>query len=598
MSRRLTKSELLNSASPFAAQGMPTLADALAILEVLDIPAKKKSRIRQDTLNLCKRLGLKPDEVIAHHANLNPLLRRLTCIGEKRRTNIKNSVKQLLRCLPQKRSFKAALTPAWAAIAAVIPDRYRRTSVSCMMQYASAQEIPPDEFDDEASAGLLEALISERLNGNPTVTHQNAVRTSNWLTIHAAGWTVPKLTQPRYSTTQIKQWTELPDWCQRITNSFLDRSSTTDPFDLSRPMNAWRPATAATYEVLCRRFFSRAQHVHSDLDRPRGWREVATFKFAEPVLRWGISKNGNQRGHVMAANMASLLAQIAQNPDGKPSLTQEERNINEANAEELWTLASRLRSSKGLSAKTRSRVSILKDESALAKLFLLPFALAIEIKRSRKKRRRLALLRQWAVALMILTFCPLRISTLSKLRDRHLIWSKPEMRGDLRLELEGEMLKAGEPATIPLPRECAIIIRQYCQDDRSTLYNRDTDFLFPAEDPGTSKAPGLLSTQLSKLIKSRLGLDVNPHLYRHLVHIVILRRFPGAYTMISRVLLHRSLETAVRNYAHFDVELSMKAYQQLIREVQTGQCGALAATADDIAYSNKEHSYASRKSSR
>lgn len=598
MSRGLSKSELLSCASAFAAQGMPTLADALAILEVQDISAKVKSRIRQDTLNFCKRLGLRPDQVIAHHANLNPLLRRLTCIGPKRRSNIKHSMKQLLRSLPKKRSFKAALTPSWTAIAVLIPDRYRRASVSCMMQYASAQEILPEEFDDEVSAGLREALINESLHGNPIVTHQNAVRSSNWLRIHAPGWTVPQLTPPRYSTKQIKQWSELPNWCQRVTDAFLDRSSTADPFDLSRPMNAWRPATTATYEALCRRFFSRAQHVYSDLARPRGWREVATFEFAEPVLRWGISKNGNKSGHVMAANIASLLAQIAKNPDGKPSLAPEERHANDAAAEKLWTLASRLKSSKGLSDKTRKRVSLLKDESTLAKLFLLPFALAIEISKSRKKRRRLALLRQWAVALMILTFCPLRISTLSRLRDRHLIWSKPEMRGDLMLELDGEMLKAGEPATIPLPRECALIIKRYCQEDRSTLYKRDTDFLFPAEDPGTSKAPGLLSTQLSKLIRSRLGFDVNPHLYRHLVHIVILRRFPGAYTMISRVLLHRSLETAVRNYAHFDGELSIKAYQQLIREVQSGQRAEKMAAVEDIAYSNKENRHASRKSSR
>lgn len=38
--------------------------------------------------------------------------------------------------------------------------------------------------------------------------------------------------------------------------------------------------------------------------------------------------------------------------------------------------------------------------------------------------------------------------------------------------------------------------------------------------------------------------------------------------MVSRVLTHRSLDTAVRNYAYFDVEISMRAYQRLISEAQ------------------------------
>jgi hypothetical protein len=52
--------------------------------------------------------------------------------------------------------------------------------------------------------------------------------------------------------------------------------------------------------------------------------------------------------------------------------------------------------------------------------------------------------------------------------------------------------------------------------------------------------------------------------------------------MISRVLTHRSLETARKNYAYFDVELSIIAYQQLIRDVQEGR--ASKATAAQVAY--------------
>ena len=280
---------------------------------------------------------------------------------------------------------------------------------------------------------------------------------------------------------------------------------------------------------------------------------MATFEFSEAPLRWCIAQNDGKRGHVMASNIANLLAQIASNPDAKIKLGPDEEAVNKAVAAELGDLAVRLQASKGLSQKIRSRVSPFRDESNLAKLFLLPFALAREISRSKWEKRKLALLVEWAVALMLLTFCAFRMSTLSRIGDRHLKWSKPGRRGELTLDLDGDMLKTGEPASVPVPPECAKLIKLYCEQYRSELFNLETEFLFPTKDPTKSKAPGLLSTQLSKLIWSRLGMEVNPHLYRHLVHSVVLRRFPGAYAMVSRVLTHRSLETSIRNYSHFPI---------------------------------------------
>ncbi len=599
MTLRKTRKELLDSISAFAANGVPTMQEALEIWDQQNVIAKTKRRVRQDALCLCKKLEIAPNKLIAHIANLNPRIRRLTGISKKRRSNLKNSIKILLMCLPhQGRSFKAELTPPWAAMEAVVPDEYRLASVHCMMRYGSAQNILPEHFDDDVSASLLAALVNERLNGDPIVTHQNAVRASNWLGFNAPGWRIPHLTPPRYANQYIEPWANLPPWCEVITGAFIDRGTTADPFDLSRPMNAWRPATIKTYEILLRRFFSMAKQVHDDLGRPRAWREVATFTFAERVLKWGIARNGGKRGQVMAANIAVLLAQIAENPEAKAKLTPEEKIGNEAVAAELLQLAGRLHKSKGLSAKVRARVSQFKDESNLAKLFLLPFALEREVTRGRMKRRTLALQAQWTVALMLLTFCPLRIFTIARIADRHLKWSQPKRRGELTLELEGDMLKAGEPASIPLPRECARVIKLYSEKHRSALFKCDTDLLFPSEKTGASKNAHNLATQLQKLIRSRTGMEVNSHLYRHLVHIVILRRFPGAHAMISRVLLHRSLETAVKNYAHFDAELSMKAYQKLIKEVQAGTRSENMPSTFEVVYNQTEYDNASRKSPR
>jgi len=77
---------------------------------------------------------------------------------------------------------------------------------------------------------------------------------------------------------------------------------------------------------------------------------------------------------------------------------------------------------------------------------------------------------------------------------------------------------------------------------------------------------------LRRLIRRTLGLEVNPHLYRHLVHLVVLHRYPGAYAMVSRVLGHKSLQTAISNYAGEDIAIALRAFQTLISEVTTGAC--------------------------
>ena len=73
------------------------------------------------------------------------------------------------------------------------------------------------------------------------------------------------------------------------------------------------------------------------------------------------------------------------------------------------------------------------------------------------------------------------------------------------------------------------------------------------------------------LIRRSIGLEVNPHLYRHLVHLIVLNRYPGAYAMISRILGHKSLQTAISNYAGEDIAIAMRAFHALIAETMTGR---------------------------
>jgi integrase len=203
-----------------------------------------------------------------------------------------------------------------------------------------------------------------------------------------------------------------------------------------------------------------------------------------------------------------------------------------------------------------------------------------------------ALLFQRALALALLTVCPLRLGALCSLRmDRHFNWSGGGMKGDLIIEFDEGELKNDEPASFPIPREVANLIRIYWTRFRPLQDPRGSPFLFCGQDPNRPKNKITFSTSLTQLVFDRLGLRVNPHLYRHIVHLVVLRKFPGAYALVARVLTHRSIATTIQNYSHFDGELAVRAYQRMVEGVATGKPSSQEEDLGTGAYSlNQEDS--------
>ena len=198
-----------------------------------------------------------------------------------------------------------------------------------------------------------------------------------------------------------------------------------------------------------------------------------------------------------------------------------------------------------MSTKNRRRLAPLRDERNLARLFLLPGKIRKDIKAKSQVTCADALLMQHAVALMILTYAPVRIGNLAQIHvERNLRWSGPNMTGTLVLDIDGAEVKNGQTLSFPLPADCADLVRNYLRTYQPRLVRVPSPYLFPSDRPGKPKRADTLGKQLSRLIRRSIGLEVNPHLYRHLVHLVVLNRYPGAYAMISRILGHKSLQTA------------------------------------------------------
>src|SRR5262249_12544087 len=98
----------------------------------------------------------------------------------------------------------------------------------------------------------------------------------------------------------------------------------------------------------------------------------------------------------------------------------------------------------------------------------------------------------------------------------------------------------------PLDQYLTDLINEYVNEFRPTLSRRSNEsWLFPGEGSGYKKQ---LSKQVTKRIEKTTGLRITVHQFRHAAGALILKRHPGNYELVRRLLGHRSIQTTINFY--------------------------------------------------
>jgi integrase len=545
-----------------------TLEDVCNRIDADASLSSRSAAIRSAISTLSRIMGMSPAMV---PADLNFIRRKLRGISpaavgvkDKRFSTVKSQVLFALRHLGLvgRGTYLTPMVGEWLRLWRKLPDKYARTSFSRFFRYCSARGLRPSDVDDVVAQEFLEALTEESFIKDPRVTHQNLCRRWNAMIGVVPGWPKIRLSVPRYTKHYILSLDTFPAAFRQDVDAWLSNQAHDDLLCLNAPPRPLKPRTLRQYRYEVRRFASMLVLRGHDPKTITSLGYLVQPKNVEDGLRFLLSRNGNKPMR-SAADVAVLLAKIANHWVHAP-------------AEHITLIGRYARNlmprGEGLGRKNRLRLTPLRDPANLVRLFLLAGKIRKEIEAKRRVVRDDALLMQLAVALSVLTYAPLRIGNLSALHlQRHLRWTGPKMTGTLVLEIGGEEVKNDQTLFFPLPAECADLIRLYLHKYHRRLTSGHNPFLFPSDLPGRPKRSDTLGKQLSRLIHRSIGLEVNPHLYRHLVHIIVLNRYPGAYAMISRVLGHKSLQTAISNYAGEDMAISMRAFQGLVGAVVSGE---------------------------
>lgn len=161
---------------------------------------------------------------------------------------------------------------------------------------------------------------------------------------------------------------------------------------------------------------------------------LVDLRHVEQGLRFLLKRNGG-KPMSSAADLATLLGKVAKYWVRAPA----------DSIALINRYARRVRpSAHGLSVKNRMRLAPLRAERNLVRLFLLPDKIRKEIEKKSRIARDDALLMQFAVALMILTYAPIRIDNLAGLHvEKNLRWSGAH-GGKLVIDIDGLSVKNGQ----------------------------------------------------------------------------------------------------------------------------------------------------------
>ena len=237
--------------------------------------------------------------------------------------------------------------------------------------------------------------------------------------------------------------------------------------------------------------------------------------------------------------------------------------------EPLETLCPRLTPrQQGMTEKNRARLRPFDDENNVLRLLHFPHDQLRRVQRSSRRTRRHALKVQLAVAVELLLMAPIRIGNLAGIDiSQHMSWTRDGRNGIVHLAIPGQETKTSEPVEFELPKDTVRLLGAYLKDFRPRLADEASTWLFPGKNGGHKKAH-TLSIQIKRSLLDELGLEINPHLFRHIGAMLYLRAHPGGYEVVRRVLGHRSMHTTVNAYCGMEGAAATRHFDETILKLR------------------------------
>jgi integrase len=555
-----------NTVSPLSfpvPPGTPSFGDCIVSIAVDTTLAKERRRDMISGLTrVAEVLSRAPDAVPVHVLWLQPLLEEVMPkalgISAKTWANILSNMKAALAHLGFiKTSTKpaGALSPSWATHWQALRQSSESGLVPGLLSfvaYLDDEAINPEMVGDGHLTDYLAFVSRRSLRKDPVDVARRARRAWNRAAKLVPGW--PRQLLEPIASDRVYC---LPDARFAVgfiaeIDALLHSLAKPDPLAPGKLRRAMRPDTVKARRGQFTRFGAVLVHAGLPIESIGTIKDLVVPANLERGLRWLLQRSNNTVTPGLS-NMAVALRTLIRH---HVTLSNEERT----RAEDLCTKVILPRTF-GLTEKNRKRLMPFNDGSLTDNFLSLPQTLWTTAKTRRNPIER-ARQRETAIALEILTFCPIRRKNLAEIHvERDLQRHRP---GNVVLNLQADQTKTGRAISFVLPDHLVGWIDEHLRERTGLLCPSGVSWLFPRRDGTMNMVPSSLGSRISEVIKRHMGLKVHPHLYRHLSAKLILKANPGHYELVRRVLGHSETSTTWETYVGLEGEDATRLLSEMV----------------------------------
>ena len=456
------------------------------------------------------------------------------------------------------------LAPTWRALLVRVEDRYERARLSRFFTYASANNIEPDQVNDEIVVNFTDNLKRNSLLDRETQIIRDLCLAWNRCAARIAGWPVVQLTVPNRRRDYALPLTAYPESFGLELEAYLAGLARDDLFDET----GRGPESPVTLRDLRRRILQmaaalvhsgRAPHsIHSlaDLVAPEAMKTALRFLWSRSIKRGGPGLRRSRRGkpttgqiHNFALTAIKIAKWWVKSPQDQIEQLQAIRR--EVAPEDA-----------GMTVRNRTRLRQFDDPENLRRLINLPQAILRALPRSDRLSYDQAVKLQSAVAIGILLDAPLRAKNLAAFHlGRHVV--RTRAGGVRHFVVPSEETKNRSALAFEVSDSLGELMDVYLARGRPILVEDADGYLFPARKGG-AKTPAQLAEQIKHTIVQETGIVFNAHAFRHLSAKLFLAAHPGEYETVRLFLGHKSLTTTIKAYCGLEQADALRRLDALI----------------------------------
>ena len=538
------------------------------LLKNHELSAQTRQNLCSSIRRFCQVLDRSAERVPANLKALRSLFDRASPgafgLSSARWRNIKSDVRRAVKLTVKHQpalETNVPLTDAWETLCKSAPTPTVVAVLRRFGRFCCARQLQPEQVTDNVMSEFALYLDDHCLSKSPQRIHDDTIRAWNR---YAADGAICSLTPIIRSRAYTLKWSDLPASLKKDVDAFHEACRNPDPFDPDAPSPV-RQATIEQRDRMIRRLATAAVKLGECANELVGLQALITPDRVKKALTFFYDRNCG-KASTQAHEMAQLAVTIAKY---WLKLDEEEFRKLRGYAKQLRQKLKELKC-QGLSEKNDKRVRQFRNEGVLCALFDLPYKIiAGEVKKAPDSRSALRI--QTALAIAILSVAPMRIQNLRTLdRDDHFVSAFSDKDPILQIRIKPKDVKNNAELIYPVPDEIYEHLELYMNKYQPLLTNGHlSSLLFPGRS-GAPKAANSLRRNITNMIRKELGLQVNPHLFRHLAAYLFLNRHPGHYEEVRRILNHKNIKTTIESYIDSEATEAFERYDNIVLGIRNG----------------------------